>query len=69
MGRYARYLGIETILLKYRYEILQPPFHLSTYIMEGRVKISETYSKSEEIINFYPQFSYIADFIQYYRLH
>ena len=28
--------------------------------MEERVKISETYPKSEQIITFYPQFSYIC---------
>ena len=54
MGRSVRYLGIESILLKYRDEILQPPLHLPTCIMEGRVKILETYAKSEEIISFYP---------------
>ena len=54
MGRLVRYLGIESILLKYRDEILKPPLRLSTYIMEGRVKILETYPKSEEIISFYP---------------
>ena len=61
------YLGIESILMKYRDEISQPPFLLSAHIMEGRVKILETYLKSEEIISFYPTFFFLhfADFIQY----
>ena len=50
MGRYyyvfilrvARYLGIESILVKYRDEILKLQLHLPTHIMEGRVKILET---------------------------
>ena len=33
---------------------------MSAHIMEGRVKILETYSKSEEIISFSPQFSCIC---------
>ena len=33
--------------------------------MEGRDKILETYSKSEEIIAFLPKFHAFADFIQY----
>ena len=49
-----RYLGIESILLKYRDDILKPPLRLSAHIMEGRVKILETYPKTEEIITFYP---------------
>ena len=60
MGQLARYLGIETILLKYRDEILQLSLPFSTYLMEGRLKILETYPKSEEIISFYPQFSCIC---------
>ena len=36
--------------------------------MEGRVKILETYPKSEEIKAFLPNFHAFADFIQYYRL-
>ena len=64
MGRWFRYLGMESILLKYRDEILKPPFRLSTYIMEGRVKILETYRKSEEIISFYPHiFIHLQTFI------
>ena len=51
--------------MKYRDEMLQLPLHLSTHIMEGRVKILETYPKSEEIISFYPNFHAFADFIQY----
>ena len=54
VSQYAWYLGIESILLKYRDEILKLPLHFPTYIMEGRVKILETYLKSEEIICFYP---------------
>ena len=46
-------------LLKYRNEILQPPLRFSAHIMEGRVKILETYPKSEEIISFYSIFSSI----------
>ena len=46
--------GIESILLKYCDEILKPPLRLPTYIMEARVKILETYPKSEEIISFSP---------------
>ena len=53
MGRYARCLGIESILLKYHDEILKPPLRLPTYVMEGRVKILKTSSISEEIISFY----------------
>ena len=34
-------------------EILQPPLHLRTHLMGGRVNILETYPKSEEIISFY----------------
>ena len=69
MGRNFRYRSIESILLKYCDEILQPPLHLSAYIMEGRLNILETYLKSEEIIRFYPQFScicrlYTCDYIE-----
>ena len=64
MGRKDWYLGIESTLLKYRDEILQPPLRLSAHIMEGRVKISETYPKSEEIISFYPHiFVHLQTFI------
>ena len=59
-GSVGRYLGIESILLKYYDEILQPPLCLSAHIMEVRVKILETYPKSEEIRSFYPQFSGIC---------
>ena len=52
-------LGIEAILLKYRDEILKPPFRLSAHIMEGRLNILQTYPKSEEIISFYSEFSCI----------
>ena len=58
-GSVGPYLFIESILLKYPQEILQPLLHLSVHIMEGRVKILEIYPKSEEIISFYPQFSCI----------
>ena len=37
--------------MKYCDEILQMPLHLSTHIMEGRVKILETY-QYEEIIKY-----------------
>ena len=60
MGWYDRYLGIESILVKYCDEILQLSLRLPTHIMEGRVKILETYPKSEEIISFYPIFSSIC---------
>ena len=46
--------------MKYCDEILQPPLRLLIHIMEERVKILETYSKSEEIIRFYPKFSWIC---------
>ena len=52
MGRLARNLGIETILLKYCDEILKLALCLSSHIIEGRVKILETYPKSEEITHF-----------------
>ena len=45
------YLGIESILLKHSDKILQLPLRLPKHIMEGRVKILETY---EKIISFYP---------------
>ena len=61
MGRQDRYLGIESILVKYRDKILQPPLRLPTHIMEGRVKILETYPKYEEIISFFPYFRPFAD--------
>ena len=50
--------------MKYRDGILQPPLRLSAHIMEGRVKILETYPKAEEIISFIPNFHSFADFIQ-----
>ena len=62
MGWYARYLGIESILVKYRNEILQPPLRLSAHIMEGKLKILGTTPKSEEITHFYPIFCVFADF-------
>ena len=42
---------MESILLKHYDEILQLPLHLCTLIMEGRVKIVETYLKSEELLS------------------
>ena len=55
--------GIESILLKHCDEILKLPLHLSTHIMQGRVKILETYPKSEEVINCYPHvFVYLQTF-------
>ena len=65
MARYARYISIESILLKYCDEILEPPLRLSVYIMKGKVKILQTYPKSEEIISFIPNFHAFADFIQF----
>ena len=56
MGPLAWCLGIESILLESRDENLQLLLCLSTHIMEGRLKISETYQTSEEIISFYRQF-------------
>ena len=53
---------MERILLKYRDEILQPSLCLSTHILEERVKILETYPKSEKNLSFYPQFSCICMF-------
>ena len=44
--------SIKSILLEYCDKILEPPFRLPTHIMEGRVKILETWPKSEEIISF-----------------
>ena len=35
---------------------------MQTHIMEGRVKVLETYPKCEEIIRFYPNFFAFADF-------
>ena len=35
---------------------------MQTHIMEGRVKVLETYQKCEEIIRFYPNFFAFADF-------
>ena len=52
MGRLAWCLVIESILLKYYDEILKLPLRLPAHIMEGRVKILETYPKSEEMISF-----------------
>ena len=45
--------------MKYCDEILQLPLRLSAHIMEGKVKMLETYPKSEEIISFCPIFLYI----------
>ena len=42
MGRY-------TILLKHRDEILKQPLRLQTHIMEGRVKILETYKNLKKL--------------------
>ena len=64
MGRYARYLSIEIILVKYGDENLKPPLRLSAQIMEGRVKKLETYLKSEEILCFFPIFSSIYRLLQ-----
>ena len=33
--------GINIILLKYRDKILKPPFHLSTHIIEEKLKVLE----------------------------
>ena len=61
------WLGIESILVKYRDEILKPPLRLSAHITEGRVKILETNLKSEEIanliskLNFYKLIPYPMD--------
>ena len=40
--------------MKYRDEILQLPLRLSANIMEGRLEILETFTKSEKITSFYP---------------
>ena len=60
MGRQVRCLNITSILLKYCDEILQRPLHLPTHVMEGIVKILETYPKSEEAISIYHKFSCIC---------
>ena len=60
MGRQAKFLSIESILLKNYDDILKLPLSLPTHIMEGIVKILETYPKSEEIISFYSIFSCIC---------
>ena len=49
--------------MKYCDKNLKPPLLLSTHIMGGRVKILETYSKSEEILSFYPIFHAFTDFV------
>ena len=63
MGQLARYLSIESILLKYCDEILQTPLCLSAHIMEGKVEILETNKKSEEVLHFYFIFGAFMDFI------
>ena len=59
-------VGIESIVVKYCDKILKPPPCLLTHIMDGRVKVLETYPKSEEIISFYPIFSSIYRLLQRY---
>ena len=48
MGRPARCLGIESILVKYRDQILLPLLNLSVHIIEGKLKMLERNPKSEE---------------------
>ena len=65
-GQLGRYLSIESILMKYHDDILEPPFRLPAYIMEGKLKILGRNHKFEEIISLYPIFLCILKtFIQY----
>ena len=48
-GGWIGRLDIENILLKYSDEIWKLPLGLSTYIMEGRVKILETDQNLEKL--------------------
>ena len=60
MGQCCWYLGVESTLLKYLDDILKLPSHLSTYIIEGKLEILETYPKSEEIVHFYLCFGFMS---------
>ena len=57
-------LAQRSSLLKYCDDIIQPPLHLSTHIMEARVRILETYKNSEEI-SFYHIFLCICRLLQW----
>ena len=51
---YAVNIALLSILLKYHDEIWKPPLSLSTHIMEGRVKILETYQNLKKLYAFIP---------------
>ena len=54
--------------MKYSDKILQPLLCLSTHIIKGKLKILETYPKSEEIAHFYPIFltfvAFLSSFVE-----
>ena len=50
------------MIFRYFDVILKLSIHLSTHIMEGKLKVMVTYPKSEEIMIFIPYFCAFADF-------
>ena len=52
-------MTFKSILMLYCDNVLQPPLHLSTHIIEGKHKIQETNQKSKEIEDFCPICWYI----------
>ena len=58
-------LSIKSIFLKYHVAILKPPLRLPTHVMERRVKILETFPKSEQLEAFMRLFLCICRVLLY----